>query len=277
MNINMGRLRNIAEEEMGRTAGPGMTRGCRRKGIGTSIKKWMVVSETGESRVEDIDKHTIMRRTGLPARDLRVLDPMLSHPSSILGREKAIVVNLEHIKAIITANEVLMINSSNPFFLRFVHDLQGRVPSSNNEFTPSGVNDDVDCDREGEPLSEDGSPSLSSCNASPNNVDVKWGNPKTEGAAPLAPKQLPFEFRALEACIESACTCLESEVCIFVLFVYKTVVWMHAEDSNNVFLFLMNSHLNIWVLLTYLHNMLYICKNIYMIYIRHEDWKKRLT
>ncbi|KAI3984084.1 hypothetical protein MKX01_035211 [Papaver californicum] len=42
-----------------------------------------------------------MRRTGLPARDLRILDPVLSYPSTILGREKAIVVNLEHIKAII--------------------------------------------------------------------------------------------------------------------------------------------------------------------------------
>jgi magnesium transporter len=27
------------------------------------------------------------------------------------------------------------------------------------------------------------------------------------------PKVLPFEFKALEACLESACRCLESEVC----------------------------------------------------------------
>ncbi|GAY58559.1 hypothetical protein CUMW_187900 [Citrus unshiu] len=33
-----------------------------------------------------------MRRTGLPARDLRVLDPLLSYPSSILGRELAVEV-----------------------------------------------------------------------------------------------------------------------------------------------------------------------------------------
>lgn len=101
---------------------------ARRKGIG--VKVWLVVSETGQSHLEEFEKHSIMRRTGLHARDLRALDPMLSYPSSILGRERAIVINLEHIKAVITAKEVLMINSSNPLFLLFVQDLQTRVSGS---------------------------------------------------------------------------------------------------------------------------------------------------
>ncbi|KAL2648274.1 hypothetical protein AAZV13_05G165900 [Glycine max] len=87
----------------------------------------VVSSETGEARLDDVGKHSITRRTGLPARDRRVLDPMLSHPSSILGRQRPIVVNLEHVKGIITATEVLMINSSNPFFLRFLQDLHTRL------------------------------------------------------------------------------------------------------------------------------------------------------
>lgn len=104
----------------------------RRKGVGTTaVKSWMVVSETGHARLEDVGKHSIMRRTGLPARDLRVLDPVLSYPSSILGRERAIVVNLEHVKAIITASELLLINSSNPFFLSFLQDLQTRLSNLN--------------------------------------------------------------------------------------------------------------------------------------------------
>ncbi|WOH07075.1 hypothetical protein DCAR_0626504 [Daucus carota subsp. sativus] len=133
---------------------------ARRKGIGTRV--WLVVSESGKSHVEEVGKHSIMRRTGLPARDLRVLDPMLSYPSTILGRERAIVVNLEHIKAIITAAEILMINSTNPLVVQFVIDLQDRVS------TPS--------DRSNSP-----------------------------------PEILPFEFKALEVCLESACRCLESE------------------------------------------------------------------
>lgn len=98
-----------------------------RKGLG--LRTWLVVSESGQSRVEEVGKHVIMRRTGLPARDLRVLDPLLSYPSSILGRERAIVINLEHIKAIVTAKEVLMLNSTNPLVVQFVQDLQHRISS----------------------------------------------------------------------------------------------------------------------------------------------------
>ncbi|OIT35649.1 magnesium transporter mrs2-i, partial [Nicotiana attenuata] len=49
----------------------------------------------------DLDKYAIMKRVPIHARDLRILDPLLSYPSAILGREKAI-----HIKEIITIDEV---------------------------------------------------------------------------------------------------------------------------------------------------------------------------
>ncbi|XP_027343147.1 magnesium transporter MRS2-F-like [Abrus precatorius] len=176
----------------------------RRKGVGIKgVKSWMVVSETGEAHLEDVGKHSIMRRTGLPARDLRVLDPMLSHPSSILGRDAAIVVNLEHIKAIITASEILLINSSNSFFLRFLQDLHTHLPNSPTDQTPSSMSNGMDGGNEEKPLLND----------TPN-LEIRADNPKiSAGIVSLAPapKQLPFEFRALEACIESACRCLESE------------------------------------------------------------------
>ncbi|KAL9459941.1 hypothetical protein AB3S75_003193 [Citrus x aurantiifolia] len=73
---------------------------------GKGLRTWLVVSESGQSRVEEVGKHVIMQSTGLSARDLRVLDPLLSYPSSILGRERPVVINLEHVKAIVTANEV---------------------------------------------------------------------------------------------------------------------------------------------------------------------------
>jgi magnesium transporter len=77
--------------------------------------------------VVEVGKHAIMRPTGLPARDLRILDPLLSYPSTVLGRERAIVINLEHIKAIITAQEVLLLNSRDPPVTPFVEELQGRL------------------------------------------------------------------------------------------------------------------------------------------------------
>ena len=58
-------------------------------------RQWMVLNSRGESMVLDVDKYVIMHRVGIPARDLRILDPLLSYPSTILGREHAIVLNLE--------------------------------------------------------------------------------------------------------------------------------------------------------------------------------------
>ncbi|WOH07074.1 hypothetical protein DCAR_0626503 [Daucus carota subsp. sativus] len=169
---------------------------ARRKGIGTRL--WLVVSESGKSHVEEVGKHSIMRRTGLPARDLRVLDPMLSYPSTILGRERAIVVNLEHIKAIITAAEILMINSTNPLVVQFVIDLQDRVS------TPS--------DRSNSPLERlEGDLQDKNHAALASNFNRDDPNATVLSPAGGGPKILPFEFKALEVCLESACRCLESE------------------------------------------------------------------
>ncbi|XP_048532257.1 magnesium transporter MRS2-F-like isoform X2 [Triticum urartu] len=41
----------------------------------------------------------MMRRCELPARDLRLLDPLFVYPSTVLGRERTIVVNLEQIRS----------------------------------------------------------------------------------------------------------------------------------------------------------------------------------
>jgi len=58
-----------------------------------------------------------MRLCDLPARDLRLLDPVFVHSSIILGREKALVVNLEQIRFIITADEVLLLNSLDKYVI----------------------------------------------------------------------------------------------------------------------------------------------------------------
>jgi len=99
--------------------------GPRKKGTGA--RSWMVVDSTGHAEVVEAGKHSIMRRTGLPGRYLRILDPLLSYPSTVLGRERAIVINLEHIKAIITAHEVLLLNFGDSSVAPFVHELQRRI------------------------------------------------------------------------------------------------------------------------------------------------------
>ncbi|VAI21739.1 unnamed protein product [Triticum turgidum subsp. durum] len=62
-----------------------------------------------------------MHRVDINARDLRILDPLLSYPSTILGRERAIVLNLE----------VLLRDPSDENVIPVVEELRRRLaPSS---------------------------------------------------------------------------------------------------------------------------------------------------
>eukprot|EP00270_Netrium_digitus_P005561 TRINITY_DN17424_c0_g1_i1.p1 TRINITY_DN17424_c0_g1~~TRINITY_DN17424_c0_g1_i1.p1 ORF type:complete len:485 (+),score=127.18 TRINITY_DN17424_c0_g1_i1:223-1677(+) len=103
------------------------TVGEKPKVVGAT--SWVCVDANGVASVVEIDKSAIMQRVGIHGRDLRILDPLLSHPATILGRERAIVMNVEHIKAIITADEVFLRNPSSESVQRFVEELQRRVAS----------------------------------------------------------------------------------------------------------------------------------------------------
>ncbi|KAL0376715.1 UNVERIFIED_CONTAM: Magnesium transporter MRS2-I [Sesamum calycinum] len=67
--------------------------GFKKKGVGS--RSWILMDSSGQEIVLDVDKYAIMHRVQIHARDLRILDPLLSYPSTILGRERAIVLNLE--------------------------------------------------------------------------------------------------------------------------------------------------------------------------------------
>ncbi|CAL0310119.1 unnamed protein product [Lupinus luteus] len=153
--------------------GAGVGVGIRKKGV-TGVRAWLLLDSTGDTHVIQAGKHAIMRRTGLPARDLRILDPLLSYPSTVLGRERAIVINLEHIKAIITANEVLLLNSRDPSVIPFVDELHSRIVRHHSHASKTPNHDSKDDQEDGM-------------------------------------KILPFEFVALEACLEAACGVLDNE------------------------------------------------------------------
>ena len=72
-----------------------MGRDGRPAAAATGARSWISMDCTGRGIVLDVDKHEIMRRAQIHARDMRIIDPLLSYPSAILGREKAIVLNLE--------------------------------------------------------------------------------------------------------------------------------------------------------------------------------------
>ncbi|CAI9113857.1 OLC1v1014546C3 [Oldenlandia corymbosa var. corymbosa] len=156
--------------------------GLKKRGQG--LRSWIRVDTSGNSQVIEVDKFSMMRRCDLPARDLRLLDPLFVYPSTILGREKAIVVNLEQIRCIITADEVLILNSLDNYVLQYVVELQRRLQAAGvgDVWQPEGG----DVNRRGN-----------------RNLENMFGN--------TSPDYLPFEFRALEVALEAACTFLDSQ------------------------------------------------------------------
>ncbi|KQK16843.1 magnesium transporter MRS2-B [Brachypodium distachyon] len=98
----------------------------KKRGGGT--RSWIrVEASTASVQTLEVDKATMMRRCELPARDLRLLDPLFVYPSTILGRERAIVVNLEQIRCVITADEVLLLNSLDSYVFQYAAELQRRL------------------------------------------------------------------------------------------------------------------------------------------------------
>nr|POF06521.1 magnesium transporter mrs2-3 [Quercus suber] len=158
--------------------------GTRKKSTG--IQAWMLMNKKGEAQVVEAGKYAIMRRTGLLARDLRVLDPLLSYPSTIMGREKAIVINLGHTKAIITGLEVLLLNSRDPTVMPFIEELQNRIQRFHHAtIAQKGDVDGLNFSKEFSKFEDqDESPKVEE------KTDVK----NQDGS-----KVLPFEFVALEA------------------------------------------------------------------------------
>ncbi|KAI9119070.1 hypothetical protein K1719_009745 [Acacia pycnantha] len=137
---------------------------------------WILLDRNGNVTELDVDKYAIMRRVGIHARDLRILDPMLSYPSAILGREKVIVLNLEHIKAIITAEEVLLRDPMDDDVIPIVQQLQRMLPKE--AVTGQGQGEEEEtCTQEVE------------------------GDEENE---------FPFEFRALEVALEAICSFLDA-------------------------------------------------------------------
>ncbi|OEL23335.1 putative magnesium transporter MRS2-G [Dichanthelium oligosanthes] len=152
---------------------------------------WMRLDRWGASELVELDKASIIRRAGLPPRDLRILGPVFSHSSSILAREKAMVINLEFIRAIVTAEEVLLLDPIRHEVLPFVDQLRQLLPLK------SLVGRNGECAPAGNGEKQDGPPG---------------GQVPCINEATGAEHELPFEFQVLEVALEIVCSLLDLSV-----------------------------------------------------------------
>ena len=147
-----------------------------------AARKWVKVDQDGISSIIQAEKNELTQQLGVQLRDLRVLDPYLaaSYPSAILSRDKALVVNLEHIKCIIATDHVLVTNAEDDTVLAFVEELQRRCSASD------GASDAKDA-------ASQSSPDLV--------VLTDKGDMTKETMYPFL--EIPFELRVLEVVLES--------------------------------------------------------------------------
>jgi magnesium transporter len=141
---------------------------------------WMRFDQSGQSELTECDKSTIIKRVSIPARDLRIHGPVFSDSSNILARDKAMVMNLEFIKAIVTAEEVLLLDPLKQEVLLFVDQLRQQLP------------------QKGLSRSNEENQLAQFPNGEPENVEAE--------------AELPFEFQVLEIALEVVCTYLDSRV-----------------------------------------------------------------
>ncbi|KAK8265546.1 hypothetical protein V6Z12_D12G184700 [Gossypium hirsutum] len=120
--------RNTSSAHSNRRSGfPGV------KKRGHSSRSWIKIDQDGNVKILELDKAKIMRQCSLPSRDLRLLDPLFIYPSTILGREKAIVVSLEQIRCIITAEEVILMNSLDINVVQYKSELCKRLQAKKDQ------------------------------------------------------------------------------------------------------------------------------------------------
>ena len=73
-------------------------------------RKWLVLDVDGQSTFLEATKMEMQRELGVPFRDLMILDPALPtrYPSSVFIRPRALVINLEHIRAVVVTSFVVL-------------------------------------------------------------------------------------------------------------------------------------------------------------------------
>eukprot|EP00271_Cylindrocystis_brebissonii_P017766 TRINITY_DN474_c0_g1_i1.p1 TRINITY_DN474_c0_g1~~TRINITY_DN474_c0_g1_i1.p1 ORF type:complete len:569 (+),score=106.23 TRINITY_DN474_c0_g1_i1:631-2337(+) len=215
------------------------------------LRSWISIDWRGHVKKVEADKVTIMHRCELPARDLRLLDPVFVYPSTILGREKAIVVNLERIRCIITSEECLVLDTGSLAVQQYKKELQRRIMtgdsmahmgSSRVEPRDGAGGEHVN---EGPPMGPLGSFIIEDANGQssvwPREYPHQEDGPAVHSilsdsdmfsGGGGAGEDLPFEFRAMEIALDYACSYLDAEASKLAQYAYPLLERLAFQIST---------------------------------------------
>ena len=151
------------------------------------------------------DKLSITQELGIQVRDLRLLDPAMatSYPSAILCREKALLVNMEHIKCIITTGYLLLLNADQPSVLQFAEDVKFRLAHSAQAHAPK---EPTHVDAKAKKTQKKGSLMRTSKSDSDLETYLLINNSAGSDTSSISQKSYedtPFELKILEAVLDT--------------------------------------------------------------------------
>jgi magnesium transporter len=187
---------------------------------------WVRINTQGNVNRLSMEKTRIASLLRVPLRDLRVLEPSTadSYSNAVLCRERAIVVNLEQIKVLITSEEVIMTDSQTSTVTHFLPELEARllrrkrlrakVASSATlpfNLSAADLSSMSDLTAAGGGASQGSSQQQSGADGGRGGDDGSMPSDSRSGANANAVDEFPFEFVALEVALEMVCNSLEIE------------------------------------------------------------------
>ncbi|DBB08201.1 hypothetical protein WJX82_009172 [Trebouxia sp. C0006] len=142
-------------------------------------REWLHIDGHGKTSYALVDKHAVVAELGIHYRDLRILDPLVPtpYPTALFIRDKALVVNLESIRMIISADQVFVLSAPEPGQSLVV----GKFPEPSNPFIRDLI------------------------------ARLTTTQSTSSRGASSIDRTLPFELRALEAALAHTCRSLEQE------------------------------------------------------------------
>ena len=169
-------------------------------------KPWLRLDARGRPSTILADKHAVAARYGVPLRDLRLLDSALttSFSAALLCRKRTIVINLEHVKMLVTHQDVFLPPTASVECAAFVAELRRRLVQRHKAFQRQ------EADRGGGETDGDGVPTSGSRHGGTAAAQL-LRSPSGDGATSGAHSTgvLPFELCVLDAALEAACGALE--------------------------------------------------------------------
>ncbi|KAI4318731.1 hypothetical protein MLD38_032401 [Melastoma candidum] len=224
---------------------PSTTHRGRKKADGGGVRTWFRLTSTGRTMLLDMGKHAVKQRTGLSTRDYRILDPLLAYPATILGRRKAIVVNLGHIRGIITTRDVWLLNYKDPSVAPFIEELKRRVMKYNGREVTT--ENDPTATEANQGNLHDHSQELKSTASSRRQIapvidlqqeaiqgqeEEKEVDRMIKVKTKEKQRASRFEFMVLEACLENLCAKLDFEFKTLELEAYPSLDELNVKISK---------------------------------------------